>query len=48
MVKDDEKGSVICIDKDNKEQIMFELGEEPNYRVYYYRQKLYFSKYVSS
>ena len=47
MVKDDEKRSVCYLDKDNKEQIMFELGEIPYYRVYYSNQKLYFSKEIN-
>ena len=44
MVKFDEKGSVCCVDKDSREQIMFELGERPEYRIHYFNQKLYFSK----
>ena len=43
MIKWDEKGSVCCLDKDNKEQILFELGERPGYRVFYSNEKLYFS-----
>ena len=47
MFKDDEKGSVCCLDKDNKEQFMFELGERPHYRVFYFNLKVYFSKNVN-
>ena len=43
MIKDDWKGSVCCLDKDNKEQIIFVLGENPHSLVYYSNQKLYFS-----
>ena len=47
MIKYDEKRTVICLDKDNKEQIMFELGQEPDSLVYYSNQKLYFSVRVN-
>ena len=29
MFKRDENGTVCCLDKDNVEQILFELGEKP-------------------
>ena len=35
MFKYDKKGTVYCLDKNNKEQIMFELGFKPDSFVYY-------------
>ena len=44
MFKRDEKGTVRYLDKDNKDQILLELGQYRHTFFSYYYQKLYFSK----